>query len=162
MYTDFIGNLLSGRSTCLCFDDYISEPIPIDNGIGQGDPLSMIAFLFYNADFLDIPEYSSESALAFVDDSCVAVEGDNFKDTTQDLTFFMNQANGGFGWGQTHNSNFEIDKSAVIHATNKRMRDPANARKTILLPRLELKLRGTVIREVECYKYLGVMIDNRL
>ena len=40
----FIANMLSDRSTTLRFDDHTSEPIPIDNGIGQGDPLSMALY----------------------------------------------------------------------------------------------------------------------
>jgi hypothetical protein len=161
-YTDFVRNLLDGRSTCLRFDDYTSEPIQIDNGIGQGDPLSMIAFLFYNADLLDIAELQNESALAFVDDSLVAIEGDDFEDTTSGIQHIMNREDGGFEWGKEHNSSFEIDKLAVMHCTNKRLRDPANARKSIPLPRPELKLRGRVIQEVESYKYLGIMVDSKL
>ena len=37
----FIQQLLSKRSTRLKFDDYTSDPIPVLNGISQGDPLSV-------------------------------------------------------------------------------------------------------------------------
>lgn len=47
----------------LKFDDYIPNWINIDNGIGQGGPLSMILYLSYNADLLE------EGAVAFVDDT---------------------------------------------------------------------------------------------
>ena len=49
-YTDFVKKLLTGRETRLRFDDFLSDPIPIDNGVGQGDPISMIVYLFYNTD----------------------------------------------------------------------------------------------------------------
>jgi len=94
----------------------------------------MIAFLFYNADLLDIAEYDNESTLAFVDDSLVAVEGNNFKDTTSDLSF----------------------------CTNQRLRDPDNPWTSIPLPRPELKLQGRIIKDMENYKYLGVMVDSKL
>jgi hypothetical protein len=74
----------------------------------------------------------------------------------------MNREDGGFDWSKRHNSSFEIDKLAVMHCTNKRLRDPANARKSVPLPRPDLKLQGRVIREVDSYKYLGVMVDNKL
>ena len=45
-----IKQLLRGRSMQLKFDDYISEQIPIDNGIGQGDPVLLPSFNYYNAD----------------------------------------------------------------------------------------------------------------
>jgi hypothetical protein len=114
-----VRNLLDGRSTCLCFDDYTSEPIQIDNGIGQGDPLSMITFLFYNADLLDIAELQNESALAFIDDSLVAMEDDDFEDTISGIQHIMNCEVGVFEWSKEHNSSFEIDKLAVMHCTNK-------------------------------------------
>ena len=48
----FIRNPLTGRSTTLKFDDFISERIALDNRIGQGDPLSMILYQYYNTDLL--------------------------------------------------------------------------------------------------------------
>ena len=55
-YTNFITGMLEGRTTTLRFDDHISDNISIDNGIGQGDPLSMVLYQYYNADLLDMPE----------------------------------------------------------------------------------------------------------
>ena len=40
----FIEGMLEGRSTHLKFDDHISNTIEINNGIGQGDPLSMVLY----------------------------------------------------------------------------------------------------------------------
>ena len=74
----------------------------------------------------------------------------------------MNRDDGEFNWSKKHNSSFEIDKLAVMHCTNKWLRNPDNPRKSIPLPRLELKLQGRVIQEVESYKYLGVMVDSKL
>ncbi|KAF8997518.1 hypothetical protein BDQ17DRAFT_1248596, partial [Cyathus striatus] len=45
------------------------------NGIGQGDPLSMICYILYNADLLDVPTGPNKCALGFVDDSNFVVEG---------------------------------------------------------------------------------------
>ena len=67
-FTRFIAGMLEGRTTTLKFDNFISEAIHINNGIGQGDPLSMILYQYYNADLLDIPGTTSESAIAYVDD----------------------------------------------------------------------------------------------
>jgi hypothetical protein len=57
---NFTAGMLEGRITTLKFDDYTSAPIPIDNGIGQGDPMSMALYQFYNADLLDIPDAKHE------------------------------------------------------------------------------------------------------
>ena len=38
---NFATGMLKGSVTMLKFDDYTSAPIPIDNGIGQGNPMLM-------------------------------------------------------------------------------------------------------------------------
>jgi hypothetical protein len=46
---------LANRQTKLKFNSYLSNNwIPINNGIGQGDPLSMVLYIIYNADLLEI------------------------------------------------------------------------------------------------------------
>jgi len=54
VYVAFVRNLLTGRRTRLKFNDYTLDWFGLDNGIGQGDPLSMVLYLYYNADLLDI------------------------------------------------------------------------------------------------------------
>ena len=51
-YVLFIDHLLNNRCTRLKFDGYTSDWVNVDNGIVQGDPLSMILYLFYNSDLL--------------------------------------------------------------------------------------------------------------
>jgi len=60
--------MLREQFTTLKFDGYVSDHIPIDNGIGQGDPLSMVLYRYYNADLLDIPKCAKEDAVAYMDD----------------------------------------------------------------------------------------------
>lgn len=48
----FITRLLTNRRTKIKFDDYTSEYMDITNGIGQGNPLSIL----YNADLLEISD----------------------------------------------------------------------------------------------------------
>ena len=50
---NFVEQLLKNRKTRLKFNDYTSDPISILNRIGQGDPLSMLLYIYYNADILD-------------------------------------------------------------------------------------------------------------
>jgi hypothetical protein len=63
---------LANRQTKMKFDGYLSNDwIPINNGIGQGDPLSMVLYIIYNADLLEISNgrEKTERAQAFVDDT---------------------------------------------------------------------------------------------
>jgi len=78
-YASFVHNMLAGRSTVLKFDGFTSEHTIIDNSIGQGDPLSMVLYQYYNADLLDIPDCKGESAVAYVDDAFMLASGKNFQ-----------------------------------------------------------------------------------
>ena len=52
-YILFIDWLLTNRHMQLKFVGFTSDWIDVDNSIVQGDPLSMILYLFYNADLLE-------------------------------------------------------------------------------------------------------------
>ena len=163
VYIQFIEQLLTGRQTKLKFDDFVSESIKILNGIGQGDPLSMILYILYNSDLLEIIDNEEkEDALGFVDDIALMATGDDFKETTDRLTNLMSKEEGGIQWSRDHNSKFEANKSVILHATRKTQQDPENDNKRIQLDRPKLRLQGKVVKEVGSYKYLGVQIDAQL
>ena len=56
VYVRFVQNMLTGHRNWLRFDNYFSDWFDLDNGIIQGDLLSMLLYLFYNADMLDIAQ----------------------------------------------------------------------------------------------------------
>ena len=51
----FFEAVLADRQTVLSFDGYVSEAFEIDNGIGQGEPSSMILYLIYSHALVGIP-----------------------------------------------------------------------------------------------------------
>ena len=55
--------MLMGRRTQLKFDDYTSSWFMLDNSIGQGDPLSMLLYLYYNSDALEVLKGQNEMGL---------------------------------------------------------------------------------------------------
>jgi hypothetical protein len=74
----------------LRFDDYISMPIELDNGIGQGDPLSMALYQFYNADLMEIPiEEAGEMAEAYIDDAIISASANSFEEAHKKLRNMM-------------------------------------------------------------------------
>ena len=163
IYIELIRKILEGRKTRLKFDDFISELIDICNGIGQGDPLSMILYVIYNADLLDmLALLEGEDSIRYVDDAIAIAFGKDFYMTTQTLERMMNREDGGFMWSRTHNSRFEISKLAVLHASRCTQLDPANPRKRTALDRPPLRLQDKMVKEVDSYKYLGVHVDSQL
>ena len=111
---DFIHNMLQGRVTILKFDGYTSEPFSIDNSIGQGDPLSMGIYQYYNADLLDIPREKGESTMAYMDDSVMIAIADTFLEAHKKLSSMMIRAGGVAKWSSQHNSPLEYSKLALV------------------------------------------------
>jgi ribonuclease HI len=162
-YVTFIQQLLANRRTKLKFDDYTSEAIYILNGIGQGDPLSMLLYIIYNADLLQITgDENTEDSLGFVDDIALIAIGKDFEETTRRLRNMMTKEDGGLQWSKEHNSMFEVNKSVILHASRRTQKNPEDDHSQIPLDRPTLTLQGQEIQEVQSYKYLGIQIDAQL
>ncbi len=84
------------RQTRLKFDGFMSEWMNINNGIVQGDPLSMILYLFYNADILSNVK-KGEAKVVYMDDANFYAEGADFKEAYRQLSDKMTCDGGGSG-----------------------------------------------------------------
>ena len=151
-YAKFVSNMLQDRVTTLRFDGYTSPPIQIDNGIGQGDPLSMVMYQYYNADLLDIPNNKDEDTMAYVDDSLMIAIAENFKEAHEKLADMMGREGGVAEWSSTHNSPLEFSKLALI--------DFAHSQSPKSRPMLHLPQRD--VKPAASTKYLGVLFDQNL
>ena len=165
-YIAFVKNLLRDRRTILHFDDYVSSAIQITNGIGQGDPLSMILYIFYNSDILSIPKITqkmNEYVLSFVDDTTLLAMGSSFKVTHQILADMMTRDGGAIQWSKDHNSRFEPSKFALLDFTQAKEADPTHPKQTRLLSHPSLIIPGlATIQPSSSARYLGVIFDQEL
>jgi hypothetical protein len=162
---DFIRSMLIGRRTTLRFDNYESDTHTLTNGIGQGCPLSMILYIFYNADFLEIPQNKNEDAIGFVDDSMVLGIGSTEDDVQRILKDMMERPNGGLEWCRSHNSKLSLPKTVYLLITRKRTPNPDGTRgkpKTIPMKRKKIVIDNREIPPSEYAKYLGVYVDQEL
>ena len=83
---NFTEQVLLNRKTKLMFDGHKSDWIPITNGIGQGDPLSMIIYIIYNADLIDIAQgHPNKLTLAFIDNTIFIATGKSTEETHRTL-----------------------------------------------------------------------------
>ena len=157
-YIHLTNAMLTGRTTRLSFDDFISNPIPIDNGNNQGCPLSMLFYAFYNTGLLELspPNSSDESQFGFVDDVALLAIGRDLVETHQKLKSMMEREGGAFGWSESHYSQFELTKLALMNFSPKPAADvPLSISQTSLN-------RSTTIKPVNTYRFLGVLFDPKL
>ena len=93
-YTNWVLNRLQGHQTKIQFDDYLSDPLDIDNGCDQGDPTSVILYHFYNAGLIDVANKSqAELAPAFIDNVTFLAAGPNFMTTHTKIHSMMMREN---------------------------------------------------------------------
>lgn len=143
-----VANMLKDRCTMLKFDEYKSESITLNNGIGHGDPLSMALYQVYNADLLEIPIGREEPAITYVDNAILIAFAEPFQEAHNRLLDMMTRPDGALEWAEKHNLRFELSKLALIdfvHHSRKIERPP------LVLP------NATVKSPTESTTYLGVI-----
>ena len=150
--TNFVSKMLTSRVTMLKFDRYTSEPMVIDNSIGQEDLLSMGLYQYYNADLLNVPRNKGELALAYIDDASMIATADTFAEAHDMLADMMTRAGGVNNWSVSHNSPLEYSKLALIDFPHS-----SSAKE-----RLPLQLPQRVINPSVSTKYLRVIFDQNL
>jgi hypothetical protein len=162
-HTDWMLRRLEGRRTRLSFDDFKSRFFEIEGGLDQGDPLSVITYLLYNACFLEcLRAEQGERGALFIDDAYVLVTGSDFAETHRKLKDIMERTGGIFTWAAEHNCEFGIDKFQLIDLTRRLGPHPTLPKRKAPLPRPSLVLRGRTIKAVPCVTFLGVKIDQEL
>src|SRR3981189_1746927 len=148
----FADRMLTGHHTQLKFNDTVSDWISVDNGIGQGDPFSMITYIVYCADLTDIANSrDGETALAFVDDTAFITVGKSFEDTHAKLRNMMERSDGALRWSADHYSRFEVNKFALLDFSKNRS-----------LEHLPLHIGNKLIIPTDHHKFLGLIVDSEL
>lgn len=147
----------------LCFDDYTSPSFNIESGIDQGCPLSALAFLFYNADILDIPNRKNgETGAGFIDDIYFIACGPTFSASNNKIKHIMERWGRCLEWSRTHHVSFEMDKNTLVQASRRREESTANPRKTVPKKCVPITIASRITRPVKSHKFLGIFIDEEL
>ena len=115
---DFFQAMLCDRSTTLTVDGYLSAPIPIDNGIGQGAPSSMILYLIYSPALVAIPSAPGGDGGAYVNDNFFWAACSTFRECDVKLNVMLDKLE---EWSLAHNSKAEPSKFrclCLMHCAN--------------------------------------------
>ena len=123
----------------------------------------MLLYTLYNADLLEIPDNpEAEDAIGYVNDLAMIAIGTDLTETTTRLRNIMTKEDRGLDWSLKHNSKFEVNKSAIMHFTRKTTQDPNDNGRRIPIPNPDLILEGQTVKQVQTYKYLGIIINTHL
>ena len=131
--------MLEDRKMKLRFDAFKLDWFPIKNNIGQGDPLSMLLYVIYNSDLVDIAKKEKgELALAFINDIALVIVGNTFEDNHRRLKNMMERQGGSYEWSENHNSRSKTNKFALMDFSLNRTKN-----------RPDMTLQGVTIKSTQ-------------
>ena len=113
----FFAAMVRERKTKLSFDDFTSLPSDIDNGIGQGETVSMILYLICSYGLVDIPKGRNEDGGAYVDDNFFVAIADTFEECDVLLNDMLGKQT---TWSAAHNSRAEISRFQCLRLTRRK------------------------------------------
>ena len=160
-FTDLIAHKLTGRSTHLWFDDFMSDLIPIDNGTTQGDLDSMLLYGPYNAPLIDIAASPDELTSGFVDDSMMLAVGDSLNECHDKLKDMMERPGGSFDWSTMHKSPYEMSKIGLMNFPRTPRDNPPG---DLILNKVNPggSISTSTVSVLSSYKYLSVIFELSL
>jgi hypothetical protein len=118
----------------------------------------MLLFGFYNAPLIETISSPDKLSPGFVDDSMMLAVGNTLEDCHAKLKDMMERPNRGFHWSTTHNSPFELSKTALMNFPRS-YRDAILGNLVFDRTNLDGSITSCLISAITSYKYLGVIFD---
>lgn len=98
--------------------------------------------------------------LGFIDDIALLAHARTYKEANNKLKNMMEKPNSALDWSREHNTKFELDKTALVCLSRKRIADEDNPGKSKPAHRPSITIGNHVIRPSRSHKFLGVIIDD--
>lgn len=145
----YVENFLSNRKLHVKINNKLSDEKCIENGVPQGENLSVVLFLLAMNKLLEyLPKIGIEAGL-FADDLVIYCRGKNIKSLKKLLERTLSNLE---LWSQSTGFRFSSEKTKAIHFT-KLHYNRHNPR---------LQFCGKTISYVDNIKFLGLVLDNKL
>ena len=141
---------LSDRTQFVTYDGVSSKSRTITCGVPQGSILGPLLFLIYINDLNLVSK--DVMSIFFADDSNLFLNGKNLSVLEEKLNSILINIS---EWLKVNKLSLNVKKTHVMIFTKKKFSE-------IEKPKINLKIDGIPLSEVETTKFLGVIIDNKL
>jgi hypothetical protein len=146
----WIDAFCSNRSATIVVNGYTSERRDLPQaGLLQGSPLSLVLFLFFNADLVQRKIDTKGGSIAFIDDYSAWVTGPTAEANRVGIQAVIDRA---LEWERRSGATFEEDKTVIIHFTRHPERTDENP----------YMIKGQTIIPKKSGKILGLVMDSEL
>ena len=136
---------LSNRTMAIKINDKTSRPVSISIGVPQGSCLGPLFYLIYANNLQNLIE--NLTSVVFADDTTIVESSDSIEVLTLRLNFLMSKI---VYWSNFNKLSLNKAKTKWMLFTNK----------TVQVPKIFI--HGTEIERVDKFKYLEIIIDNKL
>lgn len=145
-------NYFTNRKQCCIINGQKSDLLNITCGVPQGSTLGPLMFIIYINDV--IKHIKSANIGLYADDTVCYTGGYDI----YDLNNTMNKAAKEFlNWCQLNRLTVNLNKSKVMIFSTKRVRQLNELKQQV-----NIKLNDTTLEVVPTYRYLGILLDQRL
>ena len=141
---------LGNRTTTIQMGDIESDMYQVDVGILQGSPLSLILYLFYNADLLETAGDKDIQTTGWIDDVYFFTRSTSAEQNCRNLEPAHQRAE---TWARKHGSRFSPVKYQLIHFTRSRMKFDVTQ---------TVRIGDTEVKPNKSATYLGIILDPAL
>jgi hypothetical protein len=147
-----VGSFISNRITTMRLPGYNTDSFSTHMGIPQGLPLSLILFLFYNANLVKAcnPQTLPESGISFVDDVKALALGKSTEENCRTLQTVHERC---LEWARRNGASFAPEKYIPVHFNKARSKHNSDC--PLILP------TSTIHRSLSA-RVLGVILDKKL
>jgi len=126
------------------------EGIRINNGIGQGDPSSMILYLIYSHALVSIPALAEGDGGAYIDDNFFMAQGVDFTECDHKINTMLNAQE---RWSTANNSHMELSRFKCLRLS---------CHTDMVCPDFQCSGSSITIKCVDSAKLLRVEVDQEL
>ena len=143
---NFLESYLSGRSQFVKIDNVCSSTVEIKYGVPQGSILGPLLFLIY---VNDLPSATNFYIKLFADDTFLCAQNKSMKVLENEVNLELGKV---YDWLKANKLTLNISKSKFMVFTNIR-KD---------FHEISVKINKTPLEKCAKYKYLGIVIDEKL
>ncbi|ODM15178.1 hypothetical protein SI65_09417 [Aspergillus cristatus] len=147
----WVNSFMLERRTTLAFDDEETDDFLLPGGVPQGSPISLILFLFYNAELIEeCGKHDSRlDRIGFADNMNMVA----FGRSTEDNCRHLERAHGRcMDWARRYGANFAPEKYELMHFSRRRCYNME----------AEIAVSGQTETPAQVMRILGVWLDPAL